>query len=252
MTELPANEGVSPGKDLAGGSPGVLDPGPPEVLPPTPSDDVVPTKRRRKRGGSNIAVINQRAKLRSMETSLQLKELICEHGYSVSKACRELGITRRHGGKLWAVWVDRVRRFKEGTLEEVKKGEMEVRAYCEHNTQRLIERCLNLVEDNPAYAAGALRGMELLCKLRGVKLDEIGTDAGNKAAADAQATLEAARSRAGEALGLAVDLGAIEQAEKEVERSGVMRILDSHLVGLGAGESPAMRDANNPLKDAEE
>ena len=182
---------------------------------------------------------------------MQLKELICEHGYSVSKACRELGLSPRHGRKLWAVWVDRMRRFKEGTAEEVKKGEMEVRAYCEHNTQQLIERCMGLVADNPAYAAGALRGMELLCKLRGVRLDDPGTDQGNKSAADGLATLEDARKRAGEALGLAVNIDAIEEAEQEVAQSSMMDVLGRHLRGLGESEPTSFRNANKPLKSDE-
>lgn len=235
----------------SGAGPEVFDPGPPDVLPPPPAADIVPTKRR-KRGGSNIGVINARAKLRSQEVSMQLKELICEHGRSVNQACRELGITSRHGRKLWAVWIDRIRRFQDGTAEEVKKGEVEVRAYCEHNVQQLIERCMRLVEDNPAYAAGALRGMELFCKLRGVRLDEPGTDPGQNPAAAGLAALEDARRRAGAALGLAVNVEAIEEAEREVEKSTPMNLIRQDLRRFGEAVRPATQSAGNPAESAEE
>jgi transposase-like protein len=246
MNESIGFEGDLPQNHPSGAGPEVLDP---EVLPP-PADHVVPTKRK-KRGGSNIGVVNARAKLRSQETSMQLKELICEHGRSVNQACRELGITSRHGRKLWAVWIERIRQFKEGTAEEVKKGEMEVRAYCEHNTQQLIERCMRLVEDNPAYAAGALRGMELLCKLRGIRLDDPGVDQGNKSAADGLATLEDARKRAGEALGLAVSIEAVEDAEQAVEGSSEMKIIRQDLHRFGDPVIPPFRNANKPLVSEE-
>lgn len=182
---------------------------------------------------------------------MQLKELICEHGYSVNKACRELNLSPRHGRKLWAVWIERIRQFKEGSAEEVKKGEMEVRAYCEHNVQKLVERCMGLVEENPAYAAGALRGMELFCRLRGVRLDDPGVDHGNKVAADGLAALEDARKRAGEALGLAVSVEVIEDAERQVENSSMMGVLGRHLRGLGEPVRPETRSAGSGQESAE-
>lgn len=244
MAENAGFQGDGRCKETSGAGPGVLDPGPPEVLPPG-HDDFVPTPKKRRKATTALSRVNAVAKLRSQETSLQLKELICEHGYSISKASRALGISPRHGRKLWAVWVDRIRRFKEGTLEEVKKGEMDVRVYCEHNTQALIERCMGLVEVNPAYAAGALRGMELLCKLRGVRLDDPGVDPGNKAAAEGQAALEDARRRAGEVLGLAISVESLVEAEREVEQSGPMDVLNRQLRGLGGDPLPSFPGANN-------
>jgi transposase-like protein len=234
MDHIAVNEGVLPQITPSGVGPGVLDPGPLEALPPVGASDDVATGKRKKRGGSNIGRINAAKQLRSADRSMQLKELICEQGYSINKAAREIGITPRQASKLWQVWVRRLAQIRDGTTEEIQKGTADVLVYCEHHVRGVIERCAAMLEVGPAYAAGALRGVELLAKLHRINLDAPASgDEGSKASVDD--ILQQAKERAGGALaGLAVSVEVLAEGERQLDTAkgtGPIRAMLQHAGG---------------------
>ena len=207
--------------------------------------DIVPTKKKR-RAPAHWGPMNAARQLRAVDRSLQLKELVCEHGFSISKAARELGISRRHATAMWQVWVERIRRAKEGSLPEQKAAENDVRVYCEHNIRGVIERCAAMIEVNPSYAAGVLRGIELLAKVTGVNIDNPAGPSLPPGSSPLESILAQAQSTAGkQILGLAVDVEALVEAEREIEDSPITRGLNNSLRKVGGEWIP-------PSKGAEE